>query len=103
MAIAKTRYRFTPRMVEGAPDDVGVYALWRNDELLYIGRAIGGSVTIQSRLLEHLSGASCSCSREATHYSWEIVMQPAMRERELLQEHRSAAGQIPPCNRHAAS
>ena len=103
MPITKTRYRFTRRMVEGAPDDMGVYALWRNEELLYIGRAMGGTITIQSRLLEHLSGASCACSREATHYSWEIVLQPAARELELLREQRAAAGEIPPCNRHAAS
>ena len=90
-------------MVEGAPDDIGVYALWRNDQLLYIGRAMGGSISIQSRLLEHLSGACCACSREATHYSWEIVMQPVVRELELLQEVLRAAGEVPPCNRHDAS
>jgi hypothetical protein len=90
-------------MIEGAPRDMGVYALWRDRRLLYIGRALGGSTTIFSRLDEHMSGALCSCSREATHYSWEIVMQPVMRELELLQDHSKSAGALPPCNLHSAS
>jgi hypothetical protein len=60
-------------MVAGAPKDMGVYALWRGDKLIYIGRALG-----------------------------EIVLQPIVRELELLQEHRDAAGELPPCNLHCA-
>ena len=102
MAFAKTRYPFTRRMVDGAPKDLGVYVLWRGDELLYIGRASGGASTIQSCLAEHMSGSRCACSRAATHYTWEIALQPALRERQLLQEARKAAGELPPCNRHSA-
>ena len=89
-------------MIDGAPRDMGVYALWRNKELLYIGRALGGRTTIFSRLNEHMNGALCSCSRQATHYSWEIVLQPIERELELLEEERDAVGELPPCNRHSA-
>ena len=91
------RYPFTRRMINGAPRDMGVYALWRDNHLLYIGRALGGASTIASCLDEHMNGARCSCSREATHYSWEIVLQPALRERELLQEQTG----LPPCNQHS--
>jgi hypothetical protein len=99
--IAKTRYPFSTKMIAGAPKDMGVYALWRDQRLLYVGRALGGSSTIFSRLEEHMSGALCDCSRQATHYSWEIVTQPIVRELELLQEQRNAAGQLPPCNLHS--
>lgn len=102
MPIGKTRYSFTRKMVDGAPRDMGVYVLWRDRQLLYIGRALGGSTTIHSRLNDHMSGALCDCSRQATHYSWEIVLQPIVRELELLQEQRDAAGALPPCNQHAA-
>jgi len=91
------RYPFVPRMVEGAPDDSGVYILYRGSRVLYIGRAD----SIQARLREHLDGAVCECSRRATHYSWEIVLQPRLRELELLQEQRAAGG-LPPCNAHPA-
>jgi hypothetical protein len=100
--IAKTRYPFTRKMIDGAPNDMGVYALWRDNRLLYIGRALGGSSTISSSLNEHMNGARCDCSRQATHYSWEIVMQPNVRELELLREQQSAAGGLPPCNQHSA-
>ena len=84
-------------MVEGAPDDSGVYILYRGRRVIYIGRAD----SIQARLREHLEGAVCECSRAATHYSWEIVLQPRLRELELLQEQRAAGG-LPPCNAHPA-
>ena len=86
-------------MIDGAPKDVGVYALWRDEKLLYVGRALGGASTIASCLDEHLSGARCECSRQATHYSWEIVLQPVARELELLEEQRQIGG-LPPCNQH---
>lgn len=98
MPLGKSRYAFNRRMVEGAPRDMGVYILYRGDSVLYIGRA----VSIQSRLQEHMDGAVCECSREATHYSWEIVLQPHVRELELLQEQGDRAGALPPCNRHSA-
>jgi hypothetical protein len=87
-------------MVDGAPKDLGVYALWRGQQLLYIGRALGGASTIASCLNEHMSGARCDCSRQATHYSWEIVLQPIPRELELLNEQATQLGALPPCNQH---
>ena len=98
MPLRKPRYRFVPRMVEGAPEDTGVYTLYRGSRVLYIGRA----AEIRSRLRQHMSGEVCDCSRQATHYSWEIVAQPSARELELLQQQREAAGEWPPCNSHTA-
>ena len=102
MPIAKTRYPFTRKMLDGAPKDMGVYVLWRDQQLLYIGCALGGASTISSCLEEHMSGSRCDCSRQATHYSWEIVLQPIVRELELLAEQEKAMGERPPCNLHRA-
>ena len=102
MPITNTRYPFTRKMLDGAPKDMGVYALWRGPQLIYVGRALGGASTISSCLDEHMSGNRCDCSRQATHYSWEIVLQPMVRELELLQEQKAAAGELPPCNLHSA-
>ena len=46
MPFAGGRYRFTRSMVEGAPADPGVYALWENDELIYYGRAAGNVIRV---------------------------------------------------------
>ena len=98
MPLGKPRYPFNRRLIAGAPRDMGVYILYRESEVIYIGRA----VHIQSRLQEHMDGAVCECSRQATHYSWEIVLQPQVRELELLQEQLEHSGALPPCNAHSA-
>ena len=98
MPFAGGRYRFTRSMVEGAPADPGVYALWEADELIYYGRASGTLKSIQFALLEHLSGRAGPCTQRATHYGWEIILDPATREAELLAEYRAAFNRLPRCN-----
>jgi hypothetical protein len=92
------RYRFTRSMVEGAPADPGVYALWENDELIYYGRASGNTMSIQLALLEHLAGRAGPCTEGATHYGWEISLDPVAREAELLAEYKAAFKRLPRCN-----
>lgn len=79
------RYRLTRIVVQGAPEDPGVYALWNGDEVVYYGRA----ASIRARLLEHAERPG------ATHYSWEIAADPAAREAELLAEHERVYGRRP--------
>jgi hypothetical protein len=93
------RYRLTQSMVEGAPADPGVYALWEADELIYYGRASGHAISIQFALLEHLSGRTGPCTQGATHYGWEISLDPVAREAELLAEYKAAFKRLPRCNR----
>jgi hypothetical protein len=89
--LGKNKWRFTAAMVEDAPSTRGVYALWENDAILCIGRADGGEHTIRTCLFQHLGGAQGQQSRHATHYSWEICANPALREAEILREAGSAA------------
>lgn len=87
-------------MAAGAPEEAGVYALWRDDELIFLGRASQGA-TIRARLTEHLGG-SCPCTQTATHYTWELSLQPATREAEVLREFQALFGRLPRCNQDAA-
>ena len=79
------RYKLTRIVLQGAPDEPGIYTLWDGDEVVYYGRA----ATIRTRLLEHLE------KTRATHYSWEVCADPATREAELLREHERAHGRRP--------
>lgn len=79
------RYKLTRIVLQGAPDEPGIYTLWDGDEVVYYGRA----TTIRSRLLEHLEHT------RATHYSWEVCPDPATREAELLREYERANGRRP--------
>jgi hypothetical protein len=101
MPIASPRYALNAVMVSGAPPDPGVYALWEAEELIYYGRALGQSATIQSSLREHLEAAD-RCTSRATHYGWEISSNPRAREVELLREYERSHGRLPRCNTRAA-
>lgn len=87
-------------MTAGAPEEPGVYALWKNDELIFLGRASQGA-TLRERLTEHLGG-SFPCTQGATHYTWELCLNPAAREAEVLREYQARFGRLPRCNEDAA-
>jgi len=79
------RYKFTRTVLQGAPEAGGVYALWEGDQVVYYGRTGG----IRAALLEHLERT------RATHYSWEVCSDPALREAELLRKHEQLHGRPP--------
>jgi hypothetical protein len=92
MPIEMKRYPFTRPVIDYAPNDIGgVYVLWDDAEVIYIGRT-GDSTNIRACLLEHLDGKRGGCTSKATHYSWEITLWDSTRETELLalfaREHR---------------
>ena len=86
MSFNARRWRFTPSMIEDAPDWKGVYILWSRDVPLAVGHAIGRGDSIRSRLLAHYSHAASAGMAEVTHYSWEICSDPLTREAELVSE-----------------
>ena len=99
MPISGDVYSFTDENLDKAPDTAGVYALFDGDELIYIGRARGGTTTIRSRLKDHKAGRDGPCTRSATKYSRETCQDPVARERTLLQEYKNGHWQrLPRCN-----
>ena len=90
-----TRWRLLETIVEAAPDVSGVYALWKGGEIIYYGRA---TASIRACLCEHLRGERGTCSRKATHYSWELCERPGPRESELLSEFWAVYSRFPSCN-----
>jgi len=87
-------YRFTSAIVRGAPDNAGVYALWQDGEMIYLGRA----ASIRQRLLDHLERTPLPCTRGATHYSWELSLRAEAREAEFLAQFTLRYGRLPRCN-----
>jgi ABC-type phosphate/phosphonate transport system ATPase subunit len=97
VAINERLYRFDAAILKGAPANAGVYTLWQDGEMIYLGH----SGSIKTSLLEHLEGRA-ACTTSATHYSWELSLRPAERESELLAEFRQRHGRPPRCNGKAA-
>ncbi|HUQ74990.1 MAG TPA: hypothetical protein VM183_09710 [Burkholderiales bacterium] len=90
------KWRFVESMVADAPDHKGVYVLWSDGFPLGVGHALGGSDTIRSRLLSHLSHATASGMRNVTHYSWQLSPEPRKRALELEGELGLTAVEMPP-------
>jgi excinuclease UvrABC nuclease subunit len=84
MTVLKRKWPFRAALVDDAPDTAGVYALWDNATLLYVGRANGGRDTIRTRLLAHLRRAATQRALAPTHYGWEICRHPKEREAQVL-------------------
>lgn len=83
MPLASPRYDFQPQTLHGAPDDAGIYALYRGGELVCIGiaPARGTNDTLRGCLQEHWDSKRPAA---ITHYQWEISRQPwKARERYL--------------------
>jgi len=98
MPISGNRYDLTDDNLDKAPDEAGVYALYDGDELIYIGRAQGGTTTIRSRLKDHKSGRAGACTQNATTYRREPTSDSVSRERALLDEYKRPNGRLPRCN-----
>jgi excinuclease UvrABC nuclease subunit len=92
------RYPFSRAAIEYAPDEQGIYAIFDKKELIYVGRAGDREHTIRSCLLDHKAGAKGACTDKATHYTWEINLQSASREAEVLAWFRQLHERNPRCN-----
>ena len=92
------QFPFSGVLIAAAPEEPGVYLLWQDGVVIYIGHALGRGTTIRSRLIDHFSGREGACTRQTTHYSWELVRDPAAREAELLKEHLAQFQRPPRCN-----
>lgn len=76
---------FTELLIEAAPDTTGVFALWQNGGVIYLGKASAGSATIRRALSEQFNARKWSV-QAATRCSWEVVDDPDQRHSEILRE-----------------
>jgi hypothetical protein len=88
--------RLTEDTIRLAPARKGVYALYRGNELIYIGKAEqeGG---LKAKLLVHLLSNN-ACTRNATSYRFEACDNPQEREEMLLQAYKTSYYRLPRCN-----
>jgi hypothetical protein len=80
---------FTESLIEAAPDTTGVFALWQNGGVIYLGKASAGAATIRKALGEQFQGRRWS-NLAGTRCSWEIAEDADKRYDELLREFETA-------------
>ena len=92
MGMGQPKWLVIAALVTLAPDTPGVFELWENDELVFIGATT--DTTLRSKLAREL----LETGRDATHFSWEITYRPAARESELLAEFERLHHRLPRLN-----
>jgi hypothetical protein len=89
---------FTEAAVDVSPAAPGVYLLYQDGRLIYVGVAVNGS-SIRQELASHLSGACGECTCRATAFLYEIAADPLRLHRYYVAAHRQRyGGRLPPCN-----
>jgi len=96
------RWPFLGYSIEAAPLDSGVYALWKDDKLIYIGVSEESSMSIRSGLLEHFRQSEGKHIPMPDHYSWEVAADPQKRKFEMLEQFRDLHGKLPLLNAHSS-
>jgi hypothetical protein len=94
MSIKFQSLPFTEALIEAAPDTTGVFALWQNGGVIYLGKASAGSATIRKALSEQFIARKWS-GLSAARCSWEVVDDPDRRHTELLREFEAAHHCVP--------
>jgi hypothetical protein len=88
----------TEAAVDLSPASPGVYLLYRDGRLIYIGLAINGS-GIRQELESHRCGARGLGTRDATAFLYEPAPDPRARHERYLSAHREHyGGRLPPGN-----
>ena len=90
MPIRSPKWLFAAALVLTAPETPGVFELWDDDEMIFVGATHGES--LRECLVHEMS------AHHATHFSWEITFRPDSRRRELLEEFLTAHRRSPRLN-----
>ena len=87
-------WRFTPSVIEVAPEEPGVFVLWRDAEVLFIGFA----GNLRHALLQHSNGSLDRHTRAATHYRWEAHQDAGGAFRQVMLAYHALHGRYPRIN-----
>ena len=94
MSIKFQSLPFTRSLIEAAPDTTGVFALWQNGGVIYLGKASAGDATIRKALDAQFEARKLN-GLIATRCSWEVVDDADRRHGELLQQFEAAHHCLP--------
>ena len=94
MSIKFQSLPFTKSLIEASPDTTGVFALWQDGGVIYLGKASAGAATIRNALSGQFEARKWG-SLVSIRCSWEVVDDADERHRELLHEFEAAHHCLP--------
>lgn len=85
---------FTAQLIDAAPDARGVFALWQNGGVIYLGKASANDATIRAALSGQYQARRWT-GLAGTRCSWEVADDADRRHDELLHEYEAAHRCLP--------
>jgi len=93
MFVTSLKWKFDPDSIRGTPKTQGVFGLWDEGTIVYIG-ATERNVFLPDVLRELLTLRRRGII-QATHFTWEITITPRSWAGELLRLHFNKFGSLP--------
>jgi hypothetical protein len=90
------RLRFVEQYVQQVPEAPGIFCLWDNQHLVYVGRSAPRS-DLRAELRHALTMAMAE-DLSATHFTYEVSNMPKTRAAEELREYFARWGSLPRYN-----
>ena len=87
--------------LDSLPEAAGVFTLYEDGRLIFIGYADGGSHTLKSQILDHKEGREAARTQLFDHYTREITPNVVLRYRELMVQYARKYHRWPEGNAHA--
>ena len=90
------RLHFVEQHVQKLPEAPGIFCLWDNRHLVYVGRT-APRANLRSEL-HHALTVAMAADLCATHFTYEVTNTPKTRAAEELREHFERWGALPRYN-----
>ena len=92
------RNRFVEEDVQNVPEEAGIFSLYQESDLVYIGRT-APRTNLKSEIAHALHMAMADDDLEATHFTFELTRSPKTRAAEELRSYFETWGRLPLYNR----
>ena len=93
------RLHFSEHYVKNVPESPGIFCLWDNQHLVYVGRSAPRS-NLHTEL-HHALTVAMAADLSVTHFSYEVTQLPKTRAAEELRGHFERWGTLPRYNESA--
>jgi hypothetical protein len=100
MFVTSLKWKFDADSIRGTPKTQGVFGLWDEERLVFIGATERGSYLPDA--LHELLRLKREGVIQATHFTWEITITPRSWAGELLRLHFNKHGTLPLYNQPAS-
>jgi hypothetical protein len=95
------RQRFSAEDIRNVPEESGIYCLYQDRDLVYIGRT-APRTGLKSEL-EHALRMAMADDMHASHFTFELTKSPKTRAVEELRSYFETFGRLPMYNRPHAT